>query len=63
VAESPRLNRGRGADTTGLEGGRGTWNFRWSGKWNEERRRKWRKGERDGAKDREESERGKEEKD
>ena len=31
IAESPRLNRGRGGDTAGLAGGRGTWNFRWSG--------------------------------
>ena len=30
-SEIPRLNRGSGADTTCLEGGRGIWNFRWSG--------------------------------
>ena len=31
IVESSRLNRGSGGDTAGLEGGRGTWNFRWSG--------------------------------
>ena len=31
TAESPRLNRGTGIDTTGLEGGRGSRNSRWSG--------------------------------
>ena len=29
--EIPRLNRGSGTDTARLEGGRGVWNFRWSG--------------------------------
>jgi hypothetical protein len=31
MAEIPQLNWGMGLDTTGLEGGRGSRNFRWSG--------------------------------
>ena len=29
--KSPGSTGERGADTAGLEGGRGSWNFRWSG--------------------------------